>query len=607
MKKIEDVTAAGEPLPPVSQRIWELRYRQEGSEASLADTFRRVARAVAQPESDPEWAGRFEQLLLGQGFLPGGRILTGAGTSRRVTLFNCFVMGVVQDSMEGIFSALQESAITLQQGGGVGIDFSTLRPRGARAWSTGQVATGPVSFMRVWDTMCATLQNTSERRGAMMATLRCDHPDIEEYIDAKRGGGALASFNLSVQVSDEFMAAVAADRDFALVFPADGLADGEPGALVEMRAWTGSNGAVACRVWRRVRARELWQRIVRAAHQSGEPGVIFVDRVNQGNNLWYRERITATNPCGELPLPPYGACNLGSLILPRFVREPFTPRAVFDFDALAATAALAVRFLDDVIDVSHFPRPEQSAEARATRRLGLGVTGLADALLMLGRRYDSEEARQAAATIMRTVAHAAYRASIDLARERGSFPALDPDRFLLSPFVAALPEHLQMLIRSDGIRNGHLLAVAPAGTISLLAGNVSSGIEPIFRPRYQRVVQRLDGPPETLELTDYAVALFESLAGFDAGPPGAMVDASSMAPEAHLDMQAALQPYVDAAISKTVNLPAGYSFGGVLGLFERAHAAGLKGLTVFPANSPMGQVLLADSGAACDGIACQVG
>ena len=508
--------------------------------------------------------------------------------------------------MEGIFSALQEVAVTMQQGGGVGTDFSTLRPRGARARSTGQVATGPVSFMRVWDTMCATLQNTSERRGAMMATLRCDHPDIEEYIDAKRGGGALASFNLSVQVSDEFMAAVAADRDFALVFPADGLDDGEKSAPVEMRSWTGSTAPVACRVWRRVRARELWQRIVRAAYESGEPGVVFVDRVNQWNNLWYRERITATNPCGELPLPPYGACNLGSLVLPRFVRKPFTPRAVFDFDALAATAALAVRFLDDVIDVSHFPLPEQAAEARATRRLGLGVTGLADALLMLGKRYDSDEARQAAAAIMRAVAHAAYRASIDLARERGPFPALDTGRFLLSPFVAALPEHLQLLIRSDGIRNGHLLAVAPAGTISLLAGNVSSGIEPIFRPRYQRLVHRLDRPDETLELTDYALALFESTAGFDAGPPGAMVDASTMAPEAHLEMQAALQPYVDAAISKTINLPAGYGFEGVLGLFERAHAAGLKGLTVFPANSPMGRVLLADSGAACDGIACQV-
>jgi ribonucleoside-diphosphate reductase alpha chain len=606
--QIRDATgeSASQTLPPISQRIWELRYRQEGSDATLADTFRRVARAVAQAESDPDWAGRFETLLLGQRFLPGGRILAGAGTSRRVTLFNCFVMGVVQDSMEGIFSALQEGAVTLQQGGGVGTDFSTLRPRGARARSTGQVATGPVSFMRVWDTMCATLQNTSERRGAMMATLRCDHPDINEYIDAKRGGGALASFNLSVQVSDKLMDAVAADRDFALVFPVDSLDDGGQDGPVEMRMWTGSAGAVLCRVWRRVRARELWQRIVHAAHESGEPGVVFVDRVNQLNNLWYRERITATNPCGELPLPPYGACNLGSLVLPRFVRDPFTPRAAFDFDALATTAALAVRFLDDVIDISHFPLPEQAAEARATRRLGLGVTGLADALLMLGKRYDSEEARQAAAAIMRTIAHAAYRASIDLARERGPFPALDADRFLLSPFVAALPEHLQLLIRSDGIRNGHLLAVAPAGTISLLAGNVSSGIEPIFRPRYQRLVHRLDGPPETLELTDYALALFESTAGFDAGPPGAMVDASTLTPEAHLDMQAALQPYVDAAISKTVNLPPGYGFEGVLGLFERAHTAGLKGLTVFPANSPMGQVLVADSGAACDALACQV-
>jgi len=597
--------AAQDELPLVSQRIWELRYRHEGTDATLADTFHRVARAVAQTETDPDWARRFEALLASGRFLPGGRILAGAGTSRRVTLFNCFVMGVIQDSMEGIFSALEEGAVTMQQGGGVGYDFSTLRPRGERAHSTGQVATGPVSFMRVWDTMCATVQNTSERRGAMMATLRCDHPDIAEYIDAKSGGGALHSFNLSVQVSDEFMAAVAADRDFALVFPCDGLDQDKGDAPVEMRAWTGSAKPVACRVWRRVPARELWQRIVRAAHQTGEPGVIFVDRVNQWNNLWYRERISATNPCGELPLPPYGACNLGSLVLPRFVREPFTEQAAVDYDGLAAAAAEAVRFLDDVIDVSHFPLPEQTAEARATRRLGLGVTGLADALLMLGQRYDSQEARDTASAIMRAVAHAAYRASIDLARERGPFPALDVDRFLLSPFVAALPENLRLLIRSDGIRNGHLLAVAPAGTISLLAGNVSSGIEPIFRPRYQRLVNRLDGPAEKLELVDYALAVWEARAAAQAGPPPALIDAESLAPEAHLEMQAALQPFVDAAISKTVNLPAGYSFERVLGLFARAHAAGLKGLTVFPASSPLGRVLVADSGATCDALVCQ--
>lgn len=365
----------------------------------------------------------------------------------------------------------------MQWGGGVGYDFSTLRPHGARARSSGQVASGPVSFMRVWDSMCGTLQTTSERRGAMMATLRCDHPDIEEFIDAKRANPAsLSCFNVSVQVTDAFVQAARAGEDMPLTFGSE--------------------------VVRRISARALWRLLFEAAADVGEPGVLFVDHVNRANNLWYRERITATNPCGEIPLPAYGACNLGSLNLPLFVRQPFSPAPSIDFGALAGAAALAARFLDDVIDVSAFPVSMQAEEARATRRLGLGLTGLADALIMLGLPYDSAEARRLAADIARTLADAAYRASISLAKERGPFPALRLPDHLEGEYIRALPEDIRRALRESGVRNSHLLAIAPAGIISLLADNVSSGIEPVFRASFRRRIRRAGGASVEVEVTE---------------------------------------------------------------------------------------------------------
>ena len=570
--------------------------------------------AAAESRSPDSWAGRFRAILDEGKFLPGGRILAGAGSPRRVTLFNCFVLGAIQDSLDGIFSALHEAAVTMQEGGGVGYDFSTLRPRGNKARATGGVASGPVSFMGLWDRMCETLETANNRRGAMMATLRCDHPDIVEFIDAKRAGRTLTNFNLSVQITDAFVQAVRDDAQHDLVFPLEGLHAGlqAEGGAVSMRPWPGKAGEVPCLRLGQLPARQLWQRLLDGAATSGEPGWLFVDRINRDNNLHYRERITATNPCGEEPLPPYGACNLGSINLAAFVKAPFTPEATLDLDELAATAAVAVRFLDDVIDVSRFPLPAQAQMARETRRVGLGITGLADALVMVGLHYASAEARDLAARAAEVVAHTAYRTSAAIAAEKGPCPAFQRDAFLASPFVAALPGELRDAIARHGIRNSHLLAIAPAGSISLLAGNVSSGIEPIFRARYRRALRvpgGREGELETFEVVDHAVALWEALQSGRSGGghsplPPAFVDAESTPPEAHLDMQIALQRHVDSAISKTIQLPRGYDAGSVGQLAFRAYEGGLKGFTVFPSSSPIGAVLMAEPSESCDAPAC---
>jgi len=583
--------------PELSRLVWETRYRYvldgEPRERHPEETWRRVARAVAQTEAgEPAtessgpgpWEARFRSVLASLELLPGGRILAGAGTAHRVTLFNCFVMGLIEDSLDGIFDALKEGALTMQQGGGVGYDFSTLRPRGLPARTAGTIASGPVSFMEIWEAMCATLLSTGARRGAMMATLRCDHPDVEHFVGAKQRAGALSHFNLSVQVTDALLEAVAGDAEWPLVFPAaiagareaKSTGDGEV-----LRRWPGFPEPVPCRVLGTLRARDLWDRIVRSAYDTGEPGVLFVDRINRLNNLGYRERISATNPCGEVPLPPYGACNLASLNLPRFVRAPFTPEARLDLDRLASVAALVVRFLDDVIDVSGFPLARQEEEVRATRRLGVGVTGLADALVLLGLPYDSDPGRAAAVAAVRTICHAAYRASVALARERGSFPAFDADRFLDGEHARTLPEDVRRDVAEHGLRNGQLLAIAPAGTISLLAGNVSSGIEPIFAARSRRRILDARGQAVELEVVDPAWAAWRAIHGEAAGPPPAFRTVADLAPQDHLAMQAALQPFVDGGISKTVNVPTTERLPAFRVLFDRAAALGVKGLTVF--------------------------
>jgi ribonucleoside-diphosphate reductase alpha chain len=584
----------------ISRQVWASRYcyRAEdgGGDVDLDDTWRRVAHAIAGVEQRdrPSWEQRFLALLADFRFLPGGRILAGAGTQHDVTLFNCFVMGRIDDSVEGISAALEEGALTMQFGGGVGYDFSTLRPAGAPAWRVGEVASGPVPCLRIWNSMCETLLSVASRRGAMMATLRCDHPDIEAFIDAKRQAGALTNFNLSVLVSDDFMRAVDDDAVWPLVFPAQGLRDGTGADSLRRveRDWPGHGGGASCRVFAEVRARDLWDRIMRANYETAEPGVLFIDRINADNNLGYRETLSATNPCGEIPLPPYGACNLGSLNLTRFVRDPFGPRAGLDLAALGEAAAMAVRLLDNVIDLSRFPLPQQAAQAHGSRRIGLGITGLADALIMLGLHYGSEQARAVATQAMCGICHAAYRASTQLAAERGSFPWFTSDDFMRRPFIRRLPEAIRQGIRTHGLRNSHLTAIAPTGTISLLANNVSSGIEPVFAFRYRRRV-RIDGGEQTWhELCDYALRHWRER--FPERPlPNCFVAARELSPQDHLAMQAALQPCVDNAISKTINVPPDYAFDAFRALYVRAHALGLKGCTTFRPNPVSGAVLQA--------------
>jgi ribonucleoside-diphosphate reductase alpha chain len=545
----------------IAQHVWRTRYRHTHNGVAVdrnpEETWARIARtaAEAEPRERAAWRRRFTDLL-GRGlFLPGGRIIAGAGTGRRVTLFNCFVLGRLEDDMAAIFETLKEAALTLQAGGGVGCDFSPLRPAGQAAVSTGNVSSGPVSFMHLWDAMSTTVCASGSRRGAMMATLRCDHPDIVRFVRAKADRRSLTHFNCSVLVSDAFMNAVERGEPWPLLF--DGLV--EP----------------------TVPARELWELMIRHAYEGSEPGMLFVDRINAENNLYYRERLTAANPCGEVPLPPYGACNLGSFNLTAFVREPFSDRARFDHDALAAAVPVALRLLDDVVSVSQFPLPEQRTEAHATRRVGLGFLGLGSALVMLGLRYDEAAARDAAAGITATVRDSAYAASVALAEERGAFPAYHRDRYAQSAFIRRLPAALQADIRRHGIRNSHLMAIAPTGTISLLADNASSGIEPVFEAEYRRHVEDPDGTRRTLTVSDFACAAWRERHGADAGMPPALRVARELPPDAHLAMQAAVQPLVDQAISKTINVPADYPFERFRDIFARAHALGLKGVTTF--------------------------
>jgi len=579
---------------PIARHIWDVKYRHRESDTvcdeRVTDSWRRVADAMAAVEGQDRknWQTRFYSALEGFRFLPGGRIQAGAGTAHKVTLFNCFVMGVIGDSMDGIFDALKEGALTMQQGGGVGYDFSTLRPRGTRAYSVGSVASGPVSFMRIWDSMCATILSTGARRGAMMGTLRCDHPDIEEFIAAKQDKTQLRHFNISVLVSDAFMAAVRDDDEWPLLFPVDG--HGAGGEVV-MCPWPGRSGLVACEVHRRLRARTLWEKIMRATYDYAEPGVLFIDRINQCNNLYYRENISATNPCGEVPLPPYGACNLGSVNLSQFVQKPFTGQAHLDLQGISEIARVAVRLLDNVIDASRFPLAAQAAQACGSRRIGLGFTGLADALMMLGIRYGSEDSIALAQTVMQTLCHAAYRASIAIAEEKGPFPFFDKENYLDGRFVRSLPADIRDGIARHGIRNSHLTAIAPTGTISLLANNVSSGLEPVFDSEFTRRVLEFDGSYTEYRVVDYAVALWRRNSGDNAELPPAFSDAHHLAPQVHLDIQSAIQPYVDQAISKTINVPVDYDFAAFRDLYQLAFAKGLKGCTTFRPNPVTGEIL----------------
>ena len=571
---------------PIAEQIWDGKYRLKEPDGTpidvmVEDTWLRIASALAKPEEDREyWTARFYSVLKDFKFLPAGRITAGAGTGRDVTLFNCYVMGTIPDSMAGIFDMLKEAALTMQQGGGIGYDFSTIRPKGVLVKGVGSDASGPLSFMDVWDSMCNTIMSAGARRGAMMATMRCDHPDIEDFITAKRDAGRLRKFNLSVLVSDAFMEAVFNDDVWNLI-------------------WNGE-------VMKTVQAVDLWNTIMQSTYDFAEPGVIFIDRINETNNLKAIETISATNPCGEQPLPPYGACLLGSINLVKFIRNPFTDMAYIDQQDLEEAVTLAVRMMDNVNDISKFPLAQQHAEAQAKRRIGLGITGLADSLAMLQIAYGSEEAVEETRGIMGMISEMAYGASIILSEEKGPFPAFNLDEYLIEgSHVMSQPQHIIDKIREHGIRNSHLTSIAPTGTISLYAGNVSSGGEPIFAYSYDRKVLQKDGSKITERVEDYAVAEYrkywESQATnlnhpddvFDANKhlPDYFVTAQTLTPMDHVRMQAALQEFVDTSISKTVNCPEDISFVDFKEVYIEAYKTGCKGCTTYRPNAITGSVL----------------
>jgi ribonucleoside-diphosphate reductase alpha chain len=609
---VHAANVASLPAQPITEEVLLEKYAK-GDERSAADVRQRVARALAQaevPEARAHWEQQFAQAL-DAGFVPAGRINSAAGTGLEATLINCFVQPVgdsiahMDDDHPGIYTALTEAAETMRRGGGVGYDFSRIRPRGAAVGSTQSNASGPVSYMRVFDRSCETVESAGARRGAQMGVLRCDHPDVEEFVHAKDSGD-LRNFNISVGVTDAFMQAVRDGGDVELVHRA------EPGA--RQKAEGAHQRADGQWVYRRLPARELWDQVMRSTYDHAEPGVLFLDRINRDNNLSYCEAIAATNPCGEQPLPPYGCCCLGSVDLTRFVRNPFEADANFDEAAFTALVRTGVRLLDNVLDITCWPLAAQQHEARNKRRIGLGFTGLGDALVMLNLRYDRPEARAMAQRISALMRDAAYGASVDLAIERGAFPLFNADLYLSGgrggsgaarrhldrgTFASRLPTELKERIRRHGIRNSHLLSIAPTGTISLaFADNASNGIEPAFSWSYKRKKRMPDGTFKEYAVEDHAWRLYRHLKGADAPLTEAFVTALEMSAQAHQEMVAAVAPNIDTAISKTVNVPEDYPYERFQDLYMRAWESGLKGLATYRPNSVLGSVLSVEPAAA---------
>mgnify|MGYP002351513772 CR=1 FL=1 len=562
----------------IAEDIWGRKYRYGGSveipaDKTIADTMKRVAKACSADEKESaKWQKKFEDILTGLEFMPGGRIIANAGTSRaQTTMFNCYVMNKIDDSIDGIFDTVKASALTQKQGGGVGFDFSTIRPRGSDIKGCEAPASGPLSFMRVLDSTCRTIMSAGQRRGAQMAVMRCDHPDIEEFITAKRGNSQLQMFNMSVAITEEFMQAVKADADWELKF----------------------NGKVE----KTVKARHLWDTIMHSTYDFAEPGFLLIDKINQMNNLYYCETICATNPCGEQPLPPFGACLLGSVNLTKFIESPFTRNAKLNTERLAEVVSTAVRLLDNVIDQSNYPLEEQRREAHNKRRMGIGITGLADAMLFMGIKYGSPESVKFAGEVMKTITHTAYRASIELAREKGSFELLDRKKYCAGKFISTLPKDIRDGIMKYGIRNSHLTSIAPTGTISLLADNISSGLEPVFAIKYTRKIRNgSEDDISEVEISDYAYRKYCEYKGVESmdleSLPEYFVTADSIRPVDHLAIQAILQKYVDSSISKTINIPTDYPFEDFADIYMKAYDSGLKGCTTFRPSEYMTGVLV---------------
>jgi ribonucleoside-diphosphate reductase alpha chain len=563
-------------MQEISIDVWRDKYAYK-NESSLEETNERVVRAIYTNDHRKETEiPKALAALNNRLFCPGGRIMAGAGTAKRVTLQNCYVSRIIEDSLDSIMEGLKEAALTQQQGGGIGMDFSTLRPCGSPVRRTHSESTGPLPFMRMWDAMCETIKSSGSRRGAMMATMRIDHPDIETFIDSKKTAGALNNFNISVLVTDKFMTAV------------------ENGDLWELKF---DNPHVS----KVVNARHLWDKIIRSTYEYAEPGILFVDQANKMNNLWYCETLNCVNPCGEQWLPPYGACNLGAINLVNFITSPFTPHAKVDFHKLEEVIYTAVRFLDNVIDLSLYPLKEQKAQQLSKRRMGLGIMGLGNMLMALGLRYGSKGALAITETVMKTFRNAAYSASVELAVERGPFPLFDPIKYLQGGFIKSLPQWLQSGIKEKGIRNGVLLTVAPTGNTSILFDNVSSGLEPTFALKYTRRVLQGNGSYRTYPVTDYGYNKYRET--HPNGPlPPYIVTANELTVDEHLNQQHAVASYIDASVSKTINVPEEIPFEDFEKIYTKAYELGLKGATSYRPSKVRGAILTPDNAACPSGI-----
>jgi ribonucleoside-diphosphate reductase alpha chain len=649
------------PFQEASLDIWDKKYRLKSKigepiDHTMDDTYKRVARALSNVEKDKgareKWYGEFLWALR-RGAIPAGRITSNAGAEEHkpsTSTINCTVSGTIKDSMNGILDKVHEAGLTLKAGCGIGYEFSTLRPKGAYVSGAGAYTSGPLSFMDIYDKMCFTVSSAGGRRGAQMATFEVGHPDVMEFIRAKREDGRLRQFNCSLLITDEFMAAVRNDEDWPLAFPISSKEAGEqdlddPEAVL-WREWpsnddyvTREDGLVACRIYRKIPARRMWDMIMASTYDFAEPGFILIDRINEMNNNWFCENIRATNPCGEQPLPPYGACLLGSVNLTRFVDKPFTEAARFDWDEYHKVVKVFTRMLDNVVEINGLPLGKQRDEIARKRRHGMGFLGLGSTLTLLGMKYGSPESVEFTERVAREMAIAGWEEGLELAREKGPAPIMDEDfeitgdmlrkrpeleadgyqagdrvkgRVLLARYsrymqrMAEYQPELVAQLAEEGARFTHHSSIAPTGTISLsLANNASNGIEPSFAHHYNRnVIREGRKSKEKVEVFSYELLAYRALVNPDAMPdaedearklPEYFTSSDQISPTAHVDIQAAAQSWIDSSISKTANVPTDYPFEDFKDIYTYAHSKGLKGCTTFRFNPEAFQGVLVTS------------